>query len=67
MNDINMNSIEDFIVTIQRWYNINYDDFAVNYDNAVNNVQAIPEGTDPYVIQEWKNANIDDLCHFFAA
>lgn len=65
IEDIKVETIDDFINLIKTWYNENYNGFADKYNAAVKNVQPIPEGTDPSVIQDWKNASIDDLCTFF--
>jgi len=62
---LQINSIEQFTDLITSWYKENYHGFADKYNAAVVNVKPIPEGTDPSVMHDWKNATIDDLCDFF--
>ncbi|WP_299276441.1 phosphatidylserine decarboxylase [uncultured Psychroserpens sp.] len=65
--ELTVSTIDEFIEMIQKWYADNTKDFATLYDTAVANITPIPEGTDPSVIQHWKDASIDDLCNFFKA
>ncbi len=65
IENIKVETINEFIELIKTWYSENYNGFADKYNAAVANVQPIPVGTDPTVIHDWKNADIDNLCNFF--
>ncbi len=62
---IYINTIEEFVDLIKKWHKDNYEGFADKYNAVVTNVKPIPEGTDPSVIHDWKNATVDQLCQFF--
>lgn len=62
-----VSSIDDFVIMLKEWYTDDVNGFATSYNAAVANVTPIPVGTDPSVVQQWKNASIDDLCNFFKA
>lgn len=61
----NIETLDDFINMLNEWYSENYHGFADKFNNAVANVNPIPEGTDPSVIYNWSNATIEDLSNFF--
>ena len=58
-------TIEDFIAMLTVWHKENYHGFNDKFNAAVSGVRPIPEGTDPSVIYDWKDADFDRLCSFF--
>lgn len=60
-----VDSIDQFIELINKWYKNNYHGFKQKFDEAVKNAHSLPSDTPPNLIFDWKNATIDKLCNFF--
>ena len=61
LQDVKLNSIEEFLGLIKEWYYDNYMDFRELYLNAVKHVHPEPDG----VPNPWENADLNYLVDFF--
>ncbi len=67
-SDFSVDSIDDFIILIEAWYNSNAANFKDLYLNAILNVNPFPDGTDPTVEYRWnvpEDQALSNLCDFF--